>query len=197
MPALAKRRENSLVEVEASASDSPAECRSITSISRLILYWGITMKNFAAFVFLLVMPILAFAVAPSFSGTWIRDIGQSDAMATNIDGKVVPISADLVIKHEGSDLQIESRWDYKPPTTTTYVLSGTENSRSDERGNSITYTTSWDQDRLVIDELARTNTPFGRAEVKTRSVWSLSNGGNTLTILTTSNDLSRKQIYHR
>jgi hypothetical protein len=156
------------------------------------------MRNLTAFVCLLVMPIFAFAVStPDFTGTWIRDIGRSDAMATNIDGKTVPVSADLVIKQEGSDLQIESRWDYKPPTTTTYVLSGTENSRSDERGNSITYTTSWDQDKLVIDELIRANTPFGRAEIKTRSEWSMSDGGNTLTVVTTSNGVSRKQIYHR
>ena len=156
------------------------------------------MRNVTVFVCLLVMPILAFSAGvPDFSGTWIRDVGRSDAMATNIDGKTVPVSADLVIKQEGSNLQIESRWDYKPPTTTTYVLSGTENSQSDERGNSTTYATSWDQDKLVIDELARASTPFGRAEVRTRSEWSLSDAGNTLTIVTTSNGLSRKQIYHR
>jgi hypothetical protein len=147
----------------------------------------------------MVMPFfLAFAVAtPDFSGTWIRDVGKSDAMATNIVGKVTPVSADLIIKHAGNNLQIESRWDYKAPTTMNYIVDGNENSSSDERGNAITYLASWEQDKLVIDELVKANTPFGRAEVKTRSEWSLSDGGNTLTITTVTAGSSRKQVYHR
>lgn len=157
------------------------------------------MKFFAGFVCLLVMPgLLAYGVnTADFSGTWIRDAGRSDAMATNIDGKIIPVSADLVITQDSSNLRIETRWDYKPATTMNYVLSGSENSRADERGNSITYIASWDNDKLIIDELARASTPFGRAEVKTRSEWTMSDNGNTLTIATNSNGSTRKQIYHR
>jgi hypothetical protein len=157
------------------------------------------MKRLALFLCLMVMPfVLAFAAAtPDFSGTWIRDVGRSDAMATNIDGKVTPISADLIVKHVGNNLQIESRWNFKAPTTTNYVLSGTENYSSDERGNAIIYLASWEQDKLIIDQLVKADTPFGRAEVKTRAEWSLSDGGGTLTITTMTGGSSRKQVYHR
>ena len=59
------------------------------------------MKRSILFLCLLIVPcILAFAAAvPDFSGTWIRDISKSDAMATLIGGKVTPVTADLVVKH--------------------------------------------------------------------------------------------------
>jgi hypothetical protein len=157
------------------------------------------MKRSTLFLCLMIVPFfLAFAVAtPDFSGTWTRDAGRSDAMATNINGNVTPVSADLIIKHAGNNLQVESRWDYKAPTTMNYIVDGNENSSSDERGNAIAYRSSWDQDKLIINEVVNANTPFGHAEVKTRSEWSLSDGGNTLTITAVTGGLSRKQVYHR
>jgi hypothetical protein len=158
------------------------------------------MKRFALFLGTVLLPcILAFPVpTPDFSGTWIRDVGRSDAMATIIDGKAMPVSADLIVKHAGNNLQVESRWDYKAPTIMNYVLDGDEHHSTDERGSAITYLSSWDLDQLIIDEVVNANTPFGRAEVKTRYEWSLSEGASILTITTVTGNLSsRKQVYHR
>lgn len=157
------------------------------------------MRRLTLFLCLMIVPFfLAYAVATSdFSGTWIRDAGRSDAMATNINGKVTPVTADLIIKHAGNNLQVESRWDYKAPTTKNYIVDGNENSSSDERGNAIVYRSSWDQDKLIIYEVVNANTPFGHAEVKTRSEWALSDSGNTLTITAVTDGSSRKQVYHR
>jgi hypothetical protein len=128
------------------------------------------MKRSALSLGLMLLPcILAFPVStPDFSGTRIRDVAKSDAMATYIDGKVKPVSADLIVTHAGNNLQVESRWDYQAPTTMNYILDGNENNSTGYRGSAITYRSSWDQDKLIIDEVANANTPFGRAEVKTR-----------------------------
>jgi len=127
---------------------------------------------------MLFLCILAFsALTPDFSGTWIRDIAKSDAMATYVNGQVKPVSADLVVKHAGSNLQVETRWDYQAPTTKSYILDGNENQSTGYLGSAVTYRSSWDQDKLIIDEVVNANTPFGRAEVKTRYEWSLSEGG--------------------
>jgi hypothetical protein len=147
--------------------------------------------------------ILAFPAAmPDFSGTWIRDVGSSDALATLIGDNITPVSADLVIKHAGGRIDVESRWTHKAPTAKTYILNGAENISSDDQGNSTAYVVSWDGNKLIIDEKIEANTPFGRAEVIQRSEWSLSNDGSTLTILQISNGLTgssldHKQVYHR
>jgi hypothetical protein len=147
--------------------------------------------------------VCAFSAAPvDFSGTWIRDAGKSDAMAANIGGGIKTVTADLIVKHEGNTLQVETRWDYKAPTVMTYILDGNENHSSIEGGNGITYRSSWDQDELIIEETVNANTPFGRAEVKHRYEWSLSEGSNTLTVTTVrggpfSGNSSQKQVYHR
>jgi hypothetical protein len=157
------------------------------------------MKRLVLFLCLVLMTgFLAFPVAtPDFSGTWIRDASKSDAMATLLNGKVTPVSADLVVKHASDNLQVESRWDYKAPTTMTYILDGNQNHASAELGSAIAYRSSWDRDKFIIDELTNANTPFGHAESSTRYEWSLSEDGNTLTITTTTAGLVRKQTYHR
>jgi hypothetical protein len=135
-----------------------------------------------------------------FSGTWLRDADKSDPMATGIGGKVVPVSANIVVKQVGDNLQIESQWDNKAATTTNYVLNGRENYTADEHGKLVAYTASWEGDKLIIDKSVRADTPFGRTERKERAEWFLSDDGNTLTVVSTSGDsLSsiRKQVYQR
>ncbi len=160
------------------------------------------MKRSILFLCLLIIPcILDLAAAsPDFSGAWTRDIIKSDAMATLIGGKITPVSADLVIKHADSKIDIESRWTHKAPTTTSYVLNGAENSASDNQTTSTTYVASWEGEKLIIDEKIIANTPFGSTEIIKRSEWSLSDNGSTLTVLETSSGQlgsSRKQVYHR
>lgn len=147
---------------------------------------------------MLLQGILSFSVpATDFTGTWIRDVAKSDPMATNIGGKVTPVSADLIVKHSGINLQVESRWDYQAPTKMTYILDGNENRTTGYLRSTVVYRSSWDQDRLVIDEVVNASTPFGRAEVETKYEWFMSDGGNTLTITTFTNGSSCTQIYHR
>jgi hypothetical protein len=160
------------------------------------------MKRLALFLCLLIIPcfVVLSAAMPDFSGTWRRDAGASDAMSTLMDGKITPITADLVIKHVDGRIDVESRWTDKAPTTKSYILNGAENNSSDDRGNSTSYVTSWEGEKLIIDEKLIANTPFGRAERIKRSEWSLSDDGSTLTILEMTGGQfgsSRKQIYHQ
>ena len=154
------------------------------------------MKRLTPFLCLMLISCFAaFAsAAPDFSGTWIRDVGRSDLMATLIDGKVTSISADLVINQTENSIQIESRWDYKDPTTENYFLGETE------QRNSLVYATSWEGDKLIIQRSGTANTPFGPAEINMREEYSLSDSGNTLTVTTAARGpfgSVRKQVYHR
>jgi len=150
---------------------------------------------------LIISCMLGYAVAvPDLSGTWIRDVGKSDAMATLLDGKITPVSADLLIKHADGRIEIESRWTHKAPTANSYLLNGGENSAFDDQGNSTAYIASWDGAKLIIDEKIKAKTPFGSAEIIKRSEWSLSDSGSTLTVLEMSGGQfgsARKQVYHR
>jgi len=76
------------------------------------------MKRSTPFLWLLVIPcVVVFSAAvPDFSGTWMRDVGRSDAMATLTDGKIMPVIADLLIKHTDGKIDVESRWTHKVPT---------------------------------------------------------------------------------
>ena len=160
------------------------------------------MKRSTLFLYLLIIPcfVVFSAAVPDFSGTWRRDAGTSDAMATEIDGKITPVTADLVINHTNGRIDVESRWSHKAPTAKSYILNGAENNSSDDKGNSTAYVASWDGEKLIIDEKLIANTPFGRTERIKRSEWSLSDGGSTLTIVETTGgqfSSSRKQIYHQ
>ena len=162
------------------------------------------MGHSILFLYLLIAPcILTSAAAiPDFSGTWLRDVESSDAMATLIGDEITPVSADLVINHEDGRIDIETRWTHKAPTAKTYILNDAENNLYDDQGNPITYVTSWDGEKLIIDEKIEANTPFGYTEIIQRSEWSLSDDGATLTILQMSNgptgsSADRKQVYHR
>jgi|WetSurSiteA1Bulk_404760.scaffolds.fasta_scaffold03500_2 hypothetical protein len=160
------------------------------------------MKRLIVFLCLLIIPcVLGFAAAmPDLSGTWVRDVSKSDAMATLIDGKVMPVSADLVIKQADGRIEVESRWAHKASTSKSYILNGAENGSSDDQGNETAYVASWEGEKLIIDEKIKATTPFGPAEIIKRSEWYLSDSGSTLTVLETSNGQfgsSRKQVYHR
>ncbi len=121
-------------------------------------------------------------------------------MGTYVDGKIQTVSVDLVVRHEGTSLQVESRWSYKPATQVNYVLGGTENTLTDERGNPFTYRATWNNDHLVIEGTAKVRTPFGNTEMSTKEDWSLSADGRTLTVTTTAvnstfGNPTRKQVY--
>ena len=74
------------------------------------------------------------AAVPDFGGAWTRDVNESDALATLIEGAVTPVNADLVIKHADGKIEVESVWTHKAPTTKTYILNGTENNAADAQG---------------------------------------------------------------
>ena len=78
------------------------------------------------------------AAPVDFSGVWIRDAGKSDAMAINTGGEIKPVTADLIVRQEDNNLQVETGWDYKAPTAT-YMLDGNDNQASGEGGTGFTH----------------------------------------------------------
>jgi hypothetical protein len=148
--------------------------------------------------------LLCLAVAvgePNFSGTWIRDIENSDKMATFLDGKVLTISADLIIKHVASTLTVQEKWDYKVPTNAAYTIDGKEHSSKDAQGDDITYQAQFEGNNLRIIEKG-SGGGFGGADVTAIKTWEMSPDGRTLTITTTINSgllgkTAKKQLYKK
>ena len=78
-----------------------------------------------------------------------------------------------------------------------HILSYTKSSSSDELGTSTVWRTHWEQDRQIIDSVVNANSLFGRIEIKERSEGSLSDGGNSLTVVPIPAGVARKQVCHR
>jgi hypothetical protein len=145
---------------------------------------------------------LAFAAAgPDFSGTWLRMADQSSPLATYVDGKSQPVTADLVVKQEGSMLQVEKRWSHKPAAQIIRTIDGEEHTGAAEGGASLVYRAVWEGDKLIINETTKANTPFGSTEIKTKEEWSLSEDGKILTVVMTAGaagrEIKTKQVYSR
>jgi hypothetical protein len=138
--------------------------------------------------------------ASDFSGNWIQDTDKSETMATYVDGKIQPVTVDLIVRQDTNSLNVESVWSNKPATQMIYLLDGNEHSFKDEAGNLLGYRVMSNNDQLVIEGSKKVNTPFGTAEIKTQEEWSLSADQKALTILTTTTNASfgkqtRRQIY--
>jgi hypothetical protein len=125
-------------------------------------------------------------VSPDYSGNWIRDAARSDAITAYVDGKLEPITGNLVVRQNAEGLNVESSWSHKPATKVNYILDGNDHSFTDESGNSFPYRVTLNGDQLVIERIRNITTPFGSVKrLESKEEWSLSADKNTLIILTT------------
>jgi hypothetical protein len=146
------------------------------------------MKHMTFFLFL--TAILGWSVLataePDFSGLWIRDAKGSDPTS---------VISDLLVKQVKNCIQIISKTENVSSMTKKYIINGINGQMLDEQGKS--YYATWQNDKLVICEADKVQTPFGLTEQFSRSEWVLSDNGKTLTISTTKKSSSSRQVYHR
>jgi hypothetical protein len=145
----------------------------------------------------LAVAVPAFAQAPNFSGTWVRDAAKSDPMGgRGGGGGGTPMDVTLSIKQEGNTLTVE-RTVGENTQTITYKLDGSESKNAGGRGGESTYKSKWEGSKLVT-EITR----MGRGGTPTTSTEAMSIMDGALVIETTSagregGTQTRKQVYNK
>lgn len=138
-----------------------------------------------ALCFHLTLAVIVPPVAPpDFSGTWVRDPARSDALPPTEKAKAGDKEVIMTVVQEGDALRVETRWGDTRPTRREYKVDGKPNSMRNPEGGDISYSASWEGEKLVIMSSRLVATPFGEVEIQTEEEWSLSEDGKTLTITT-------------
>jgi hypothetical protein len=161
----------------------------------------------------LVCLIMGLAVVTSaadkanFNGTWVRDARSSDVY-TAIIAPIIGRSKDLPganfilrVGHNNKNLQVSVEQDGKKPEVANYDLGpGRHNSTSGklqyEFGGS-SYRSEWKGGNLVIYKNAGYRGNYGYAGGNLEQEWMLSPGRNVLTITTTINQHTTKEVFNR
>lgn len=155
------------------------------------------MKRTLLISSLLILSLAAVAVAaPDFSGTWVIDKAKSDVPQGRggQPGQVPDVT--LVIKHAGNDLAITTKrmmGGQEMSMDAKYTLDGKESKNPAGRGGESVSKAKADGDTLVIE----TTMDMGRGPMTSKAVYSLSEGGKVLTIATTRNDRTSKQVFNK
>ncbi len=165
------------------------------------------MKRLFLMLAMILLPTLAMAATPDFSGSWAKDSASSDlvpnlmywmtrvppaAPRSGVGGGQRAPQVVMTIQQDAKGLrQAESQ-----NTVRNYVLDGSPHTRATDTGIQKAEVTA----KLLADSLViETTEPFGgmpgNVAVKVKEVWSLSADGKTLTILTTRDIPARHQEY--
>jgi hypothetical protein len=142
-----------------------------------------------------------------FSGTWVRDEGNSDAF-TAVVAPIIGSNRNspgtnfiLRINHRDQHLQVAVEQNGKKPMIAYYDLGsgwhgGVGGSFEYELG-AAKYRTKWTGDNLVIYRTAVFRGNYGMMGGSSEQKWALSPGGNILTVITAVNQLTTKEVFER
>ena len=154
-------------------------------------------------VALLVGVVATFAQGADFAGTWVLDKDRSDdpqamrgggggggrggggggGRGGGRGGGMMLMPATLVITQSEAELIVEHQSGDRSRTFT-YLLDGTESTNAGPRGD-IVSSSHWDGGQLISEGSQTVSTPRGEFTLETREVRSLSEDGQTMTIVTT------------
>jgi hypothetical protein len=167
------------------------------------------MKKPLLILGMILLPALAMAAAPDFSGTWARDTANSDAipdlaywMTRAVPAPARPAGA---AQRPGPAVLLTIRQDAKTlnvidPSNSiheyTLTSDGSPHAKAMDTGiQKAEVTAQLQADNLVIE----TSEPYGgmpgNVTLAVKEVWSLSQDGKTLTITTTRDTPARHQAY--
>jgi hypothetical protein len=150
----------------------------------------------------------AAADKPNFTGKCIRNTGASDAFTA----VVIPLIGSkknspgnnflLRINHRNKHLQVAVEQDAQQPILAVYDLGRGwhGNFRPPRLGNEsggTRYRAKWNRDALVIEKYTIYQGDYGTAQAKIGQEWVLSPGGNVLTITSTIDGFTIKEVFNR
>jgi hypothetical protein len=151
------------------------------------------MKRTVLISSLFVLALVAVAVAaPDLSGTWVLDKAKSDAPQGRGGEPGQPVDITMVVKQAGNDLAINTKRG-ETATDAKYTLDGKESKNPAGRGGESVSKATVAGDTIVIE----TTMDMGRGPMTSKTVYALSDGGKVLTITTTRNDRTSKQVFNK
>lgn len=164
------------------------------------------MKKHALVLGMILLPALAMAATPDFSGSWVRNPTASDPMPNQMYWVTREVAGGgrggrggrgggevtLTVQQGAKTLQVSQ----SNEILRTYTLDGKAHTRLTDTGiQKAEDTAHLDGDSLVID----TAEPFGgmpgNAVLNIKETWSISPDGKTLTITTTRDIPARHQTF--
>jgi hypothetical protein len=167
------------------------------------------MKKLLLILGMVILPAVAAATAPNFSGTWARDSANSDpvpdlaywmtrvppAAPRPASGPQRPVPAVLLTVHQDA-----MTLNVIDPSSAIheYTLNGDGSSHVTAMDTGIQkaqVTAQLQADNLVIETVEPYGGMPGNVTLKVKEVWSLSADGKTLTITTTRDAPARHQSY--
>jgi hypothetical protein len=151
------------------------------------------MKRTLLMSSLLVLALAAVAVAaPDLSGTWVLNKDKSDVPMGRGGQPGQPVDITMVIKQAGNDLAINTKRG-EMSMDAKYSLDGKESKNPAGRGGESVSKATVEGDTIVIE----TTMDMGRGPMTSKNVYALSEGGKVLTITTTRNDRTSKQVFNK
>ena len=155
---------------------------------------------------MLLLPTLAMAATPDFSGTWARDNSSSDPVPNLMYWmtRVAPPAARggtggqrtpqvILTIHQDARTLYEAE---SQSIVRFYILDGSPHPRATDTGlQKADVTVQLQADHLVIETTGPYGGMPGNVTLKVKEVWTLSPDGNTLTIVTTRDVPARHQEY--
>ncbi len=151
------------------------------------------MKRTLVFCSLFVLTLVAVAVAaPDLSGTWVLDTAKSDAPMGRGGQPGQPQEITMIVKQGGNDLAITTKRG-EMTQEAKYTLDGKESKNPAGRGGEAVSKATVAGDTIVIE----TTMDMGRGPMTSKAVYALSDGGKVLTVTTTRNERSSKQVFNK
>jgi hypothetical protein len=173
-------------------------CMLVRTISFSSVWWIIGLLFSAS---------TAAADKPNFTGKWIRNAGASDAFTAVVIPLIGPRKNSpgnnflLRINHRNKHLQVAVEQDAHHPVSAAYDLGrgwhGNLGPRLENESGGTRYRAKWNRDALLIEKYAIYQGGYGTAQAKIEQEWVLSSGGNVLTITSTIDGFTVKEVFNR
>ena len=155
------------------------------------------MKRTALVMGLVVLGMVAVAVAAvDLSGTWAINKDKSDVPQGRGGQPGTIPDTTLMIQQSGNNLTITTKRQGREGEMTSeakYTLDGKESKNPAGRGGESVSKANMEGDTVVVE----TTMDMGRGPMTSKSVYALSDGGKVLTISTTRNDRTTKQVFDK
>ena len=144
---------------------------------------------------------------PNFTGTWVRDTVSSDALTAVIVPLIGPRGTPpgnnflLRTNHRGKRLQIAAEQDGTRPVVADYDLGRGWHSSVDPKMErefgGTRYRSNWRGDILVLERYTAFRGNFRTSGSNMEQRWDLSPGGHILTITTTIDRFTTREVFSR
>lgn len=146
------------------------------------------------------LPAVAIAQTPDFSGTWKINMIKSDAAPQGRGGQQMDMSQMMLAITQTAEMITIVQSGTGQELTTSYHLDGRESTNAARRGE-MKSKSKWDGGTLVTDGSATFEGPNGQVTMTMKDVRELSKDGKTMTVTSTTDSpmgqRTRKTVFDK